>query len=77
MEFRGNSSNLGQREYKMKHMENCIDYLRQGSMCAGDMSLEPQDGQASQAKRRVEESVVYTCRDWDQIIQWQKLHSVT
>ncbi|GAB7336033.1 hypothetical protein MBLNU13_g08851t2 [Cladosporium sp. NU13] len=75
--YAGNSSSLPDTEPSyLREVESCIDYLRQGAMCGGDMSLEPQGGQATQAKRSEQKTVLHTCRNWEQIAKWQKTYAV-
>ena len=75
--YSGNSSSLPDTEPSyLREVESCIDYLRQGAMCGGDMSLEPQGGQATQARRSEQKTVLHTCRNWEQIAQWRKTHAV-
>ena len=74
--YSGNSSSLPDTQPSyLREVESCIDYLRQGAMCGGDMSLEPQGGQATQAKRSEQKIVLHTCRNWEQIAQWQKMYA--
>jgi hypothetical protein len=55
---------------ELPQIENCVDYLRQGAMCAGDMTLEIQETEES-----TKHSAMHTCRDWSQISEWQDSHS--
>ncbi|OJJ42511.1 hypothetical protein ASPZODRAFT_20476 [Penicilliopsis zonata CBS 506.65] len=52
-------------DHDHKHTAHCFDYLRQGVLCGGDMTLESKGGTAT-----------HTCRSWTQIEQWQQKHLV-
>ena len=47
---------------KKKHMAHCFDFLRQAVMCAGDMTLEPVDDDATDGW-----NVTHTCRNFKTI----------
>ncbi|KAJ5741014.1 hypothetical protein N7493_000886 [Penicillium malachiteum] len=53
-----------------EHMSHCVDYIRQGVECAGDMTLEHVYGDGR------ERTSTHICRSWTEIEQWQRDHSV-
>ncbi|CAK1364947.1 hypothetical protein CB0940_08584 [Cercospora beticola] len=62
-----------------RHMEHCFDYLRQGIMCAGDMSLEgvivseeENDGMLRRSGSRVVDGwgMKHQCKSWDAIMEY-------
>ena len=61
---------LGRDEdHNGEHVAHCFDYLRQGIMCAGDITLE------GNASARYPGVVIpwgahHKCKDWSQIIEW-------
>lgn len=73
---RNNTGSVKDTNGQLVKMENCVDFLRQAAMCAGDMSLEPQGGQATQLRRAPEMAVEHVCRDWTQVRDWQAAYSV-
>lgn len=51
------------------HAQHCFDYLRQGLMCAGDVTLEPPDEGMSGLHGW---GVVHVCRRWEDIGRWAR-----
>ncbi|KAI0315987.1 hypothetical protein OF83DRAFT_1173300 [Amylostereum chailletii] len=48
------------------HLKHCLDYLRQGALCAADVTLEP--GDFEQRDFEVERvGATHTCRDWSAV----------
>tara|TARA_R110002060_G_scaffold66393_2_gene75217 strand:+ start:705 stop:899 length:195 start_codon:yes stop_codon:yes gene_type:complete len=47
---------------KKKHMAHCFDFLRQAVMCAGDMTLEPVEDDATDGW-----NVTHACRNFKTI----------
>ncbi|KAJ5132538.1 hypothetical protein N7448_006696 [Penicillium atrosanguineum] len=57
-------------ETSMRHLDHCVDMIRQAIMCHSDISpfvwaRDPRDGKAKGIS-----SVTHTCRDFDAIQQW-------
>ncbi|KAK0108216.1 hypothetical protein ONS95_003036 [Cadophora gregata] len=57
---------------KKEHMAHCFDFLRQAVMCAGDMTLEPVDDEATDGW-----NVTHTCRDFKTIYDFAAERRVT
>ncbi|USW52124.1 Putative mycotoxin biosynthesis protein UstYa [Septoria linicola] len=56
------------------HMGHCFDYLRQGIMCAGDMTLEwPKQGSEGIVDGW---GVQHECKSWDAILSYVDQHGV-
>ncbi|KAJ5684070.1 uncharacterized protein N7477_000415 [Penicillium maclennaniae] len=65
-------------ETSMRHLDHCVDIIRQAIMCHSDISLfvwarDPRDGKAKGIS-----SVTHTCRDFNarQIARWADYHVV-
>lgn len=57
-------------ETDIRHLDHCVDMLRQAIMCAADISpfvwaRDPRDGRAKGLT-----SITHTCRNWDAIAEW-------
>ncbi|KAL7917364.1 hypothetical protein ACQKWADRAFT_306946 [Trichoderma austrokoningii] len=52
------------------HIYHCLDYLRQGIMCASDMTTIPIKWSTERARILQQTDVVHTCRDFDKIHAW-------
>ncbi|KAL9622777.1 MAG: hypothetical protein Q9160_002896 [Pyrenula sp. 1 TL-2023] len=57
-------------ETDIRHLDHCVDNIRQAIMCAADISpfvwaRDPRDGRAKGIT-----SIEHTCRDWDSVAQW-------
>lgn len=52
-----------------EHIEHCIEYLRQGVMCAADGTLE--HGNLDTKVVDVE-GVVHHCGDYDALVKWSE-----
>ncbi len=51
------------------HAQHCFDYLRQGLMCAGDVTLEPLDEDMSGLHGW---GAVHVCPRWEDIARWDE-----
>ena len=50
------------------HLEHCFDYLRQGIMCAGDLTLESARVEKDGSRIQVDGwGIAHQCRDWNAI----------
>lgn len=59
------------------HVSHCVDYLRQGIMCAADRTLEGPDMVAEQNESPLRGwGVRHICQPWDTLIEWRNMHSV-
>lgn len=59
------------------HMSHCVDYLRQGIMCAADKTLEGPDMVAEQNESPLRGwGVRHICQSWETLIEWRNTHSV-
>ena len=59
------------------HVSHCVDYLRQGIMCAADRTLEGPDMVAEQNESPLRGwGVQHICQSWDNLIEWRNIHSV-
>ncbi|KAI8630470.1 hypothetical protein F5Y19DRAFT_474252 [Xylariaceae sp. FL1651] len=47
------------------HVEHCLDYLRQGVMCAADLTMIPVSWSEKRGRILQNTEVVHTCRDFD------------
>jgi hypothetical protein len=58
------------------HIPHCFDYIRQGLMCAGDMTLEKAKVNANGERIRDVNGwgVEHECKDWDAIMRWSEKH---
>ncbi|KAF3902459.1 hypothetical protein ABW21_db0201753 [Orbilia brochopaga] len=61
-----------ENETEMRHLDHCVDMIRQAVMCHSDISpfvwaRDPRDGKAKGIS-----SVTHTCRDFDSIQRWAK-----
>ncbi|KAF3909984.1 hypothetical protein ABW20_dc0109344 [Dactylellina cionopaga] len=59
-----------ENETEMRHLDHCVDMIRQAIMCHSDISpfvwaRDPRDGKAKGIS-----SVTHTCRDFDSIQKW-------
>ncbi|KAI0964835.1 hypothetical protein F4678DRAFT_367028 [Xylaria arbuscula] len=52
------------------HVEHCIDYLRQGVMCAADLTMIPVQWSTKRDRILQNTEVVHTCRNFDKIHEW-------
>ncbi|KAF5858937.1 hypothetical protein ETB97_003540 [Aspergillus alliaceus] len=71
VELQKGKTALQMTQSETSHTEDCFDYLRQGIMCGGDMTLGTQMTDESTIA-----SVKHDCRDWGQIMEWQRRYSV-
>ena len=60
----------------MGHIAHCFDYIRQGIMCAGDLSLEWGHPSEEGSTRRIFDGwdIPHQCRSWDQAVEWVGIH---
>ncbi|KAK2011705.1 hypothetical protein LZ32DRAFT_629315 [Colletotrichum eremochloae] len=71
--FGEDSLSEGQKQHaRQNHINHCFDYLRQGIMCAADMTLESaMDPPPGDVRRTVDGwGIVHQCRSWDDVLQW-------
>ncbi|KAI1109852.1 hypothetical protein F5Y14DRAFT_444397 [Nemania sp. NC0429] len=52
------------------HVEHCIDYIRQGIMCAADLTMIPAVWSTKRDRLLQDTEVVHTCRNFDKIHAW-------
>ncbi|KAI0818327.1 hypothetical protein GGR55DRAFT_674160 [Xylaria sp. FL0064] len=52
------------------HVEHCIDYLRQGVMCAADLTMIPVSWSTKRDRILQNAEVVHTCRNFEKIHEW-------
>ncbi|KAI3342238.1 hypothetical protein F4824DRAFT_195251 [Ustulina deusta] len=52
------------------HVEHCVDYLRQGVMCAADLTMIPVQWSTKRDRILQDTEVVHTCRDFEKIHEW-------
>jgi hypothetical protein len=69
-----NSTTDKPSDTKMRHLDHCVDMLRQAVMCGADVSpfiwaRDPRDGRAKGIS-----TVVHTCRDFEAIRKWGAEH---
>ncbi|KAF2171487.1 hypothetical protein M409DRAFT_18604 [Zasmidium cellare ATCC 36951] len=63
-----------------EHVRHCFDYLRQGVMCQGDLTLEwPRTEDDGSGRRFAVDGwgVGHVCRSWDAVMEFMEEHSVT
>jgi hypothetical protein len=47
------------------HINHCFDYIRQGIMCAGDMTIESTIPKAKDGKNKVDGmGMIHQCKSW-------------
>lgn len=58
------------------HIPHCFDYIRQGLMCAGDMTLEKAKVNADGVRIRDVNGwgVEHECKNWDDVMRWSEKH---
>ncbi|KAF4624107.1 hypothetical protein G7Y89_g14064 [Cudoniella acicularis] len=54
------------------HTDHCLEILRQGVICRGDIALVPMKWEADNVKPVADFSVPHKCANWDSIIEWSK-----
>lgn len=60
------------------HEWHCVDYIRQGIMCAADTTLDfaetahvdAADGTVSKSRGFTGDNSTHQCRDWDAMVDW-------
>ncbi|KAI1161539.1 hypothetical protein F5B18DRAFT_627993 [Nemania serpens] len=52
------------------HVEHCVDYIRQGIMCAADLTTIPAVWSTKRDRILQDTEVVHTCRNFDKIHAW-------
>ncbi|KAI1170921.1 hypothetical protein F4777DRAFT_567471 [Nemania sp. FL0916] len=52
------------------HVEHCLDYIRQGIMCAADLTMIPVEWSTKRDRILQITEVTHTCRDFDKIHEW-------
>jgi hypothetical protein len=53
-----------------KHLEHCIEELRQSLMCHGDMSLLTYNWVEGESLPHANFNTIHTCKNWDKIMDW-------
>lgn len=61
---------------RWKHVDHCLDVLRQIIICHGDISIVTFDWVEGQCDPYPNFHVNRECRNWDSIFQWAKDHHV-
>ncbi|KAJ3556369.1 hypothetical protein NM688_g2070 [Phlebia brevispora] len=58
------------------HVTHCLDFLRQGAMCAADLSPIPfiWDDEVQDAIPNPD--IVHTCRKWENVVDWARAHKM-
>jgi hypothetical protein len=65
------------KSVSLAHIEHCFSYLRQGILCAGDLTLEGPDMLDGKVQQTLQGwNVTHTCSDWDEMRRWMKEHTV-
>ena len=62
--------------HEIVHFDHCIDYLRQGIMCASDISPVVWKWDTETNHSRAVSTVYHTCRDFDKVNEWAKDHQL-
>jgi hypothetical protein len=57
------------------HAGHCFNYIRQGIMCAGDLTLEPPGNPELGKSAEQGWGIEHTCRPWGEILQWTRDHA--
>lgn len=61
--------------HSMEHFAHCFDYLRQGVMCAGDVSLEPvEENEELDVRSGDGWGVTHQCRNYQRILDFAEKH---
>ncbi|KAJ3556366.1 hypothetical protein NM688_g2066 [Phlebia brevispora] len=58
------------------HVAHCLDILRQGIMCAADISPIVYDWDEERQKTIPMLSIGHSCRKWDNIVDWARDHQL-
>ncbi|KAH8822039.1 hypothetical protein F5884DRAFT_851235 [Xylogone sp. PMI_703] len=66
----------GIKHNKPEHLNHCFDYIRQGIMCAGDLTLEPTSLNGVQTNGASGWDVEHYCKDWDAVYSYASRHAV-
>lgn len=56
----------GLEPYNVRHMDHCLDYVRQALMCGGDTALAGLDRPGGSTQF----NVAHVCKNWDEIYDW-------
>ncbi|KAI1763930.1 hypothetical protein GGR53DRAFT_495490 [Hypoxylon sp. FL1150] len=72
--FWANAGSKAADEEEVKHVNHCFDYIRQGIMCAGDMSIEgaakPKPGESSNVYRVNGYGSRHQCKNYQTAREW-------
>ncbi|KAJ3552825.1 hypothetical protein NM688_g3949 [Phlebia brevispora] len=71
----GKLGNLGPGQLRA-HLSHCVDSLRQGIMCAGDISPIVWHRNTPNESAIIELEVPHTCRKYDKLVGWAKEHKI-
>jgi hypothetical protein len=56
---------------EIDHVEHCINYIRQGIMCSGDITLEGLDPEPEEGQSIIRGwDREHVCRNWNEIEKW-------
>ncbi|PMD16630.1 hypothetical protein NA56DRAFT_692412 [Hyaloscypha hepaticicola] len=66
--------NLTAEEKRLNYLHNdhCLEIIRQGVMCRGDIALVPMHWQSSSPKPIADFSAPHKCVDWEALMEWSK-----
>jgi hypothetical protein len=59
-------------DFNPKHMDHCIDSLRQTLMCSSDLSPIPYAWNTKYQQTLPVTGVTHTCRDFEALSEWAK-----
>ncbi|MCJ1379343.1 hypothetical protein MMC17_002444 [Xylographa soralifera] len=74
-EYYWNDITDAQRETNRVHNEHCLDFLRQSSMCHGDIGLITYEWRAD-TLLPVANATTHQCLNWDKLDRWTRDRSV-
>ncbi|KAL1958761.1 hypothetical protein VTO42DRAFT_3880 [Malbranchea cinnamomea] len=61
---------------EMRHIDHCIDSIRQSLMCSSDISTIPWTWDEEDQEAKAVGATIHTCRDFDRISEWAREHRI-